>query len=575
MKRTVLKATIFAFLLLYTAGIAYAPILPPGNLPIADPNLQVHLKFEGDLQDSSGKGNNGIMICKRGEICSLAYAQGKSGQALSFPGNYAIRLPERAKVGSKEFTIMAWAKPDFSLSNDQDNYASVITEYNENLATFYLFGIGNDGSTGVTYRPTGPAPVTYEENFDKNWVHIAAVNTNENQILYINGIKVGESGGKITIRPGILQRSFKLLIGGSEATSNQEIITLNLYTGLMDEVKIYDAAISEAEIKKQIEKCSGDSDCDEVTDASDNCPQMPNPSQKDSDEDGKGNVCEGIPFTEINCNDKLDNDLDQKLDCMDSDCANDAACKQLDAPILPGNNNCTNDNDCEAGETCQDGSCIILSACESQGGLICETECGDFSTEDTASSTAEGKCCIGLEDTTGELLQPNCGLKSPAANTCDYYGTEYGVGTSLCSGECAEGSEDITTYDIEQPIDALEGQLCCVSENPDQVTCEVSEFISALGASVTVGRTPCIDEDGDGEGYSKVSVTEGSQQEYFDAIGITQLEEDGTYNEPCTTLPKGDKAGEIVSFIGYWSLLVMFIILILFYTKNKIFKTFK
>ena len=108
-----------------------------------------------------------------------------------------------------------------------------------------------------------------------------------------------------------------------------------------------------------------------------------------------------------------------------------------------------------------------------------------------------------------------------------------------------------------------------MSETPEQITCQSEEFISALGRSETVKRTPCIDEDGDGEGYSTVEAS----PEYFTAIGIDNAQlENGKYNEPCTTLPKGDKAGEIVPFVGYWSLLITFLILILFYTKLKTFQ---
>jgi hypothetical protein len=76
--------------------------------------------------------------------------------------------------------------------------------------------------------------------------------------------------------------------------------------------------------------CCTDSDSDKICDFKDNCQDLFNPLQEDTDGDGKGNQCEecdGEPYlflpqedNETICNDQIDNDCDYLIDCDDKDC---------------------------------------------------------------------------------------------------------------------------------------------------------------------------------------------------------------------------------------------------------------
>src|SRR5215212_4301887 len=57
----------------------------------------------------------------------------------------------------------------------------------------------------------------------------------------------------------------------------------------------------------------GDRDADGISDASDNCPDVYNPGQRDDDKDGVGNKCDDGSTTP-QCSDTLDNDNDGKID---------------------------------------------------------------------------------------------------------------------------------------------------------------------------------------------------------------------------------------------------------------------
>jgi hypothetical protein len=74
------------------------------------------------------------------------------------------------------------------------------------------------------------------------------------------------------------------------------------WNGLIDEVGIYNRALSSAELQAIFNagsagKCNPghpppDSDGDEVPDSEDNCPDLPNPAQDDSDGNGLGDACD-------------------------------------------------------------------------------------------------------------------------------------------------------------------------------------------------------------------------------------------------------------------------------------------
>ena len=74
--------------------------------------------------------------------------------------------------------------------------------------------------------------------------------------------------------------------------------------------------------------CPGDLDCDGVPDASDNCPQVLNPDQRNNDHDSEGDACDldddndGVPDTADNCPltpnpDQIDQDADTLGDACD------------------------------------------------------------------------------------------------------------------------------------------------------------------------------------------------------------------------------------------------------------------
>jgi hypothetical protein len=147
--------------------------------------------------------------------------------------------------------------------------------------------------------------------------------------------------------------------------------------------------------------CCIDNDNDDICDAVDNCPNVYNPNQENSDEDKRGDACEVCIYEpllfepaeqkELNCNDGIDNDCDNLVDCQDVDCA--------------GIENC-----CQRSLDCEQNNCVIESCvnnqCSYNNRNLCDnTECPsgsycDFSGNCAEPETSEDVCLVCINDKT-------------------------------------------------------------------------------------------------------------------------------------------------------------------------------
>lgn len=139
---------------------------------------------------------------------------------------------------------------------------------------------------------------------DGTFHHVAATWTGDTTTsgvnLYVDGVLVGTATAKASINTG----STPIHIGWHTTLGHFP------FAGLIDEVEIFERALSAAEIQSLFNagsagKCK-DADGDGVNDGEDNCPTTPNSDQADFDLDDEGDACDaetGPPRFKDQCKD--------------------------------------------------------------------------------------------------------------------------------------------------------------------------------------------------------------------------------------------------------------------------------
>jgi len=183
--------------------------------------------------DRSNTGSNGI-IAGPGSV-----ANGKFGKALSFDG-YAdsVNIADGPALHlTTGMTLEAWVNPSVALGGGVWRTA-IFKE--QTSGTSYSLYAGNG-----TGRPTGQAYTSAEYNAAgtaniplNTWTHLAATYDGTTLKLYVNGTLVTSTSvsGNITVTNGMLR------IGGNS-------IWNEWFRGLIDEVRIYNRALSVTEIQ--------------------------------------------------------------------------------------------------------------------------------------------------------------------------------------------------------------------------------------------------------------------------------------------------------------------------------------
>jgi len=188
------------------------------------------------LKDASPNGYNGTL--EKG----ASYAKGgKSGKAAQFNGKDGyVNLPG-AVTDAEDYTFATWVKWDggaawqrvFDFGNDMTSHMFLTPSQGQG-AQFTIHSQGKDQSILTSSPlPTG------------KWVHVAVTLAGDTGTLYIDG-KAAGTNAAMTYNPRDLQTS-EAWLGKSRFAADP------YFKGSLDEVRIYDKALSAAEISKLAE----------------------------------------------------------------------------------------------------------------------------------------------------------------------------------------------------------------------------------------------------------------------------------------------------------------------------------
>ena len=201
------------------------------------PSLIAHWPLDGDYNDVSGNGHNGTV---KGE--PLTFEDGKHGQAIEFSGASTINCGN-VPLGEKgTITVAFWAKPSLI----SKNFAGMVQKQNLTY-TERAFWIGQHPTNGVVAWAFFAPPTEKGQQLktpqpvlkNNEWIHIAMTHDGEFQRIFINGKEVAISEKRTS---GIVDGGDILRFGRVENTPG------GYYSGLLDDIFIYDEALSEEAI---------------------------------------------------------------------------------------------------------------------------------------------------------------------------------------------------------------------------------------------------------------------------------------------------------------------------------------
>jgi glucose/arabinose dehydrogenase len=181
------------------------------------------------LADQSGNGNNGT-------INGATWAAGHDGQALSFNGtSNVVVVNDSASLDlTTGMTFEAWVRPSQTLSNWKAILQKQTDSYFLNANT-----AGNHVGSGGTFNGNCCGVVEGTSGLPVNqWSHLASTYDGTTLRIYLNGTQVGSIA-----QTGSLEVNANPLRIGGDTYPNE------FFPGLIDNLRIYNRALSAAEIQ--------------------------------------------------------------------------------------------------------------------------------------------------------------------------------------------------------------------------------------------------------------------------------------------------------------------------------------
>lgn len=192
--------------------------------------------------DHSKYENHGEMM---GDI---KHVKGKFGKALQFHGDQDfVQIPHHETLTvDQDVTVMAWIHTERHTGPNDGQWQGILAKGNNPRSYSFWTEAKSKCLHFSVGPPNGGGSVCNGEVKLNEWQHVVAQVDNGTHRYWVNGQKVGEIGNKPN-PPGIEDTSPVVI--GTAGGGN-----IRWFLGMIDEVRIWNRALSEDEVNKQMNK---------------------------------------------------------------------------------------------------------------------------------------------------------------------------------------------------------------------------------------------------------------------------------------------------------------------------------
>lgn len=211
--------------------------------PSSAPTLVARYAFDGNLNDSTVNANHPIVTNG-----SPGFTTGTNGSALLLNGtSQYTMLPANMLAGATNFTVAAWVywsggsawQRIFDFGNDLNEYLMLTPSSGGGNMRFAITTNSYPSEQGVE---TTALPVN-------QWRHVAVTFNGTTLSIYTNGVLA--NSGAVSLSPAIFNPALNYL-GRSQYTQYSESVNDPLFNGRLDDLYVYNYALSGAEIAQLV-----------------------------------------------------------------------------------------------------------------------------------------------------------------------------------------------------------------------------------------------------------------------------------------------------------------------------------
>jgi len=217
-----------------SAGMLFIDDIQYGR-PIVPVGLVAQYAMEGNADDSSGNGHNGAIVG------SPVFVNGPAGKAKAIQfngaaGQYIDLGTFNPSLMTNMLSVSLWA----NWKGPTGLYQGLIAKRNYWSTTDMMWQMeANNAAGNVTFSRNGSYPASGNPILPVGeWAHVAVTFDKANARFYVNGAMTGQ--GAFSFGPN---REASMHIGCCDVNGG------NPFNGAIDEVRLYDVALTDAEVR--------------------------------------------------------------------------------------------------------------------------------------------------------------------------------------------------------------------------------------------------------------------------------------------------------------------------------------